>query len=325
MLKWSLEAKHLDLQFTWKISRGSTDKKVNYFLHVEDGDLKAFGEIAGITQKEATAQLVPTEFENIDFKQIQKPEDVAKLNVCQPLKFGIESALIHLICKKQNLKLHEYFDLKLPSPIATSFSLPIMAKEELSDFINQYDVRRFSVCKLKVNAANAVENCMELAKHYQGPIRVDANEDFQNAEDVLKFLEQIKHLPLQFLEQPMHSSKVEEYKKLKKLAPLPIIADESLQTGDISEELMEQFHGINVKLMKTGSYLLAIKQIQQAKSKGMKVMLGCMVETSLAILSACSIGQDVDWFDLDGFLFFKEDPFHLVEEKSGLLYPKNYP
>ena len=158
-----------------------------------------------------------------------------------------------------------------------------------------------------------------MAEFYSGPLRVDANEAFQSAEEVLQFLDQVSDLNIEFLEQPMPAHNVEEYKKLKHLSSVPIMADESLQTQEVDDHLEEQFHAINVKLMKTGGYTKAIEQINQAKARGLKVMLGCMVETSLAIHGACAIGENVDWFDLDGFLFFEKEPFGLLKEENGML------
>ena len=77
--------------------------------------------------------------------------------------------------------------------------------------------------------------------------------------------------------------------------------------------------GSNVKLMKAGSYQRAREQIEKAKSLNLKTMLGCMVESSLGIAGAMSVSQDVDYFDLDGFLYFKQEPHGLVTENQGFL------
>lgn len=320
MLKWSIAAKELDLKFTWKISKGSTNKKINYFVTVTDGDLSATGEVAGITSKEASLQVVINEFNTTDLTNINTPDDVYRLNLSGPLSFGIESALIHLECLKRNCSVSEYFNLEKPKRIATSFSIPILPVNEIKDFINTQGIKNYPVCKVKVGYEQQAESCLEVAKNYDGPIRVDANEAFTSAEDVLLFIEKIKHLNIEFLEQPLPRALVDEYIKLKPRSSIPIIADESLQSQEIDSTMAQQFHGINIKLMKTGGYTRAVLQIKQAKELNLKIMLGCMVETSLAIHSAFSIGQDVDWFDLDGFLFFKDEPFKLIQAKDGYLY-----
>ena len=84
------------------------------------------------------------------------------------------------------------------------------------------------------------------------------------------------------------------------------------------------FDGVNIKIMKSGGLLCAVSQMQTARDLGLKVMLGCMVESSLGISYALALSSLGDYFDLDGFLFLKEDPFSLVEEKGGeLFFPKS--
>ncbi|MCB0378640.1 MAG: hypothetical protein KDD33_09125 [Bdellovibrionales bacterium] len=319
MLHWSLETLEMDLKFTWKISRGSTSRKINYIVHVEENGIKAMGEVAGITQAEASAGLIPKQYSQVSLDGVTDPTDINKLDICAPLAFGLESALIHLRAKQKGQSVPHYLGLEEIHKVPTSISLPILPLDEIAEFMKFQRVEHFPCCKIKVGQEKPIESCLEVAKHFAGPLRIDANEALQNCEDVLHFIDGIKHLNIEFLEQPMASHLVEEYKKLKPLSPIPIIADESLQQQKVDAELARQFHGINVKLMKTGGYLKAREQIQAAKHMGLNVMLGCMVETSLAIRSAIYIGQDVDWFDLDGFLFFKEEPFGLVQEKNGYL------
>ena len=320
MLDWSLEEKELDLKFTWKISKASTSKKINYFIHVSDGDFKATGEVAGITTQEAHERIIPNEFKNVDFTKIQSPEDVYTMNLSSPLSFGIESALTHLECLKKNCSVSQYFNIEEPKKIPTSFSIPIIPVDEIDSFIEKNNIKNFPACKVKVGYEHQSETCIEVAKHFKGPIRIDANEAFKSAQDVLHFLDKIKGLNIEFLEQPMPRNLSQEYKTLKPQSWVPIIADESLQNQAVDSNLAEQFHGINIKLMKTGGYVKALEQIQQAKNLNLKIMFGCMVETSLGIHSAFTIGQDVDWFDLDGFLFFKDEPFQLIKLKDGYLY-----
>lgn len=319
MLQWKLTTHQLDLKFTWTISRGSSQSKTIYVISVTDGQQTGLGEVAGITtQKDKAQELIDT-FERFQQLNLQRIEELNEINLPSHLRFGIESAWIHLLAKKQNIKVEEYLKRKPIDKITTSFSLPILPLDEIKTFFNKYDLKRFKVLKLKVGHSDQAESCHELHRLFQGPIRVDANEAFQNAEDVLSFSKKINNLPIEFLEQPMSSDKKDEYIKLKALSSLPIFADESLQNQDIPTSFAQMFDGINIKLMKAGGYLQAIQQIEQAKKMNLKIMLGCMVETSLGISSALHLADGVDYFDLDGFLFFKDDPFNLVNEDKGSL------
>ena len=97
------------------------------------------------------------------------------------------------------------------------------------------------------------------------------------------------------------------------------MADESITTGEVTSYYKERFDGINIKLMKSGGYFTAIKQIRQAKRLGLEIMIGCMIESSLGISSAMNLAYGLDYFDLDGMLIIQKDPFDLVHENNGML------
>ena len=159
--------------------------------------------------------------------------------------------------------------------------------------------------KIKVNKENALDFSKEVMRLTQVPLRIDANEAFQTTSDVMNFISAFPDLNrIEFLEQPLPASFHEEALELKKHSPVILIADESVTKEDIGTYYTERFHGVNIKLMKSGGYLKGLKQLRQAKILGLKTMLGCMVETSLGISSALQLAGGVDYFDLDGFLFW---------------------
>lgn len=128
----------------------------------------------------------------------------------------------------------------------------------------------------------------------------------------MKFLEKVDTAKIEFLEQPLPSHS-KDHADLKRLSPLEIIADESCHGVVDVSQLADQFHGINCKLMKCHTLAQAQAMIKQAKSLSMKTMLGCMIETSLAIRYGFLFAKDIDYFDLDGFLLIENDPFSKVK------------
>jgi L-Ala-D/L-Glu epimerase len=322
MLEWRLKTYQLDLKFEWKISRSSSRAKKIYIIEVSDGTHQAMGEVAGITQVTDKANELLQQFENFKQAQLISIDELKKCNLEPHLRFGIESAWTHLMAKQKSISVEELLKQKKVGSVSTSFSLPILEINEIEDFFNQFNLKRFSVLKIKIGTQHQNESCKELQRVFKGPIRVDANEAFSTADEVLTFINKIKNLPIEFIEQPLPSDKKEEYLKLKKLSPLKVFADESIQDQDITPDFVNMFDGVNIKLMKSGGYQQALRQIAQAKKYNLKIMLGCMVETSLGISSALHIADNVDYFDLDGFLFFKEDPFHLVKESHGIISSK---
>jgi len=134
----------------------------------------------------------------------------------------------------------------------------------------------------------------------------------------LKLLK-LKKMKIEFIEQPMPATMTDESAYLKKYSPFPLFADESVTDEAEFGHLKKMFDGINVKLMKAGGYLNALRLLKEAKANGMKTMIGCMVETTLAISSGLHLCSLADYADLDSFLVVKNEPFNLVKEEKGML------
>lgn len=326
MLQWSLEKIHLPLKFAWKISRNTSAQKTNYIVRAEENGLSGWGEIAFNVRYGESEESVERGFRRFlklkvdfqdadDLQTAMKGEDLDK-----SLRFGLESAWVRLQAKKQGRSVARFLGLPEAGPVKTSFSLPILEVGEIEGFIATHGLKRFSCLKIKVDEA-ATERVREVARHFPGPLRVDANEAWKDPDAILKFMEEVSDLPIEFIEQPLPSDLRDELLYLKKKSPRVLIADESITDEGVGTYHAERFHGVNVKLMKAGGYLPALAQLRRARELGLKTMLGCMVETSVGISSALDLGTGVDYFDLDGFLLIKRDPYNWVEEKNGALFP----
>ena len=140
------------------------------------------------------------------------------------------------------------------------------------------------------------------------PLRVDANEGW-TLEGAQARLEWLESMGVELVEQPLPAGQIEEMRELRRLSPLPLFADESVHRAADIPRLAGAFDGINIKLMKCGGLAEARRMIAVARAHGMQVMLGCMVESSLAITAAAHLSPLVDHADLDGNLLIKDDPF----------------
>ncbi len=127
------------------------------------------------------------------------------------------------------------------------------------------------------------------------------------------------------VEQPLPANKLEDTFWVKERVNLPLIADESVKNSTDVEEAAEAFDGINVKLMKCGGILEAIKMIRLAKRKNLKIMIGCMVESSLGISAAANLLPLVDYADLDSNLLITNDPFKGLKSKNGIVTVPDVP
>jgi len=125
---------------------------------------------------------------------------------------------------------------------------------------------------------------------------------------------------IQFVEQPMpRNASVADLVWLKERSPLPLFADESCLTVKDVAHCTECFHGINVKLVKTGGISMAHETLQAARRAGLKTMIGCMIETSILITAAAHLAELADFLDLDGNLLINNDPYQGVTAINGRL------
>jgi L-alanine-DL-glutamate epimerase-like enolase superfamily enzyme len=319
-MKISISKKELELKVNWKLSRNETLVKENFFITAEDGGYKGMGEIAPNIRYGETSDVIISDFEkikNIKFDSKLFSKQIKQLNLCHSFSFGLESALVHLESIKANVSVFEYLNLAEPPKVSTSYSVPIMEECELKEYLQK--IERFDYIKIKVSRDNAESFVKAIARLTDKPLRIDGNEAWDNLESYLIFEKSIEHLNIQFIEQPMKSSMVEEYKKLKPISKFEIMADESIESDVDMQLISQQFHSVNIKLMKASGYHNAIKLLTEAKSLGLKTMIGCMIETSLGISSAINIASLGDYFDLDGSLLIKNDPYDLIQESKGIL------
>ncbi|MBC77841.1 MAG: hypothetical protein CME64_17680 [Halobacteriovoraceae bacterium] len=318
-MKISFEPKKLDLKVNWKISRNEALFKENVFIKLTHGGQFGLGEVAPNIRYNETLDLVLKQLK--EFPTVDEPEalleEVSHSKVCHSLKNGLVCAAIDLICKLKGIGVEEFLNLTSLRVAATSISVPIMDQSLVESYVS--DINRFKFIKIKVNELNCVDFTKQVAKFSSSPIRIDANEAFTSLDSFQKFVDQVSSLNIQFIEQPFKASDVELYRKIKGQTPFEIMADESIEDHADFQTLSELFDSVNVKLMKAGGYLQAKRLTEGAKSKGLKVMLGCMIESSVGIRNALRLGSLADYFDLDGSLLIKNDPYNKIHESNGLV------
>jgi L-alanine-DL-glutamate epimerase-like enolase superfamily enzyme len=176
----------------------------------------------------------------------------------------------------------------------------------------------YHVYKVKVGVPGDIEMIEAVRDATKAKIRVDANEGWTVKEAFPK-IKELERLDIEFIEQPLHRDDFEGFKILRSKTDLPIIVDEGVfRSGDIPK-YVGLADGINIKLSKSGGLREAMKMISVARAHKMKVMIGCMVETSVGITAAAQIASLVDYADLDGNILISDDPFKGVEIEKGYL------
>jgi L-alanine-DL-glutamate epimerase-like enolase superfamily enzyme len=325
-MEWSIEKIELVLKFEWKISRNSSTHKTNFIVSVLDKGITGRGEVAPNTRYNETPERIEQEFSRfLDLVKDLSLSDLEKIRLliaeehfAHSLQFAINSALLHLHCQNLKIEPFSFFNLKKVNSVYTDFSMPILDPSEIKDFIKP--LSRFKSLKLKINKEIGLDIIKEVAKYSTQVLRIDANEAYENVEELISFTEKISKNKIEFMEQPMPARLKDEYRYYKKYCKFDIVADESIEDNLYFDDIATQFTAINIKLMKSASYQNAFAQIEEAKKHKLKIMIGCMVETSLGIYSAMQLASEAHFLDLDGFLIVKDEPFNLIKEENGELF-----
>ncbi len=318
-MKITLRPIKLELKVNWKLSRNEALFKDNFVIQIEDEGKVGLGEIAPNIRYDETSEKIKENFNALP--QFGRVSDILKYSESNELlhafKCGLVCAAIELEAKTQNISVEKFLGLAKVKEVPTSISVPIMKEELLENYVAK--LGRFPFIKIKVNSENAISFTKKVASYTNAPLRIDANEGFKAASDFLAFCEATKDLNIQFMEQPFEAKNKQAYLAIRGKCPFEVMADESIEDEADFSELSQMFDSINIKLMKTGGYLKALELIKKAKEHKLKVMIGCMIESSLGIACALRLGSLADYFDLDGALLVKNDPFDWVEEKEGQL------
>jgi L-alanine-DL-glutamate epimerase-like enolase superfamily enzyme len=304
----------LPLRHAWTISRGTSTSKRNVIVELRHGDLVGRGEAApnvrygesAETVTEALQKLAPVlEGDPWHFRVLSERIEEA-LPGNHAAKAALDIALYDLAGKRLGVPLYRMLGLDPARMPITSFSIGIDNPEAMAQKVREAEP--YPVLKIKFGAQSVRETFGAVRSATSKTVRVDANEAW-GPEEALKHIEWLAAQGVELVEQPLPAADVEGAKWLRQRSPLPLVADEALMMASDVPKLAEGYHGVNVKLQKCGGIREALRIIETARSCGLKVMLGCMVETSVGIAAAAHLGPLVDWLDLDGNLLLAADPF----------------
>jgi L-alanine-DL-glutamate epimerase-like enolase superfamily enzyme len=230
-------------------------------------------------------------------------------------KASIDIALHDLIGKLVGEPFYRLFGLNPAKAPLTSFTIGLDAPEIIRQKVAEAEP--YKVLKVKLGRDNDREMVEVIRSLTDKPLCVDVNQGWKDRSYALEMAGWLKEKNTIFLEQPMPKELKDDIAWLTRKSPLPIVGDEAIQNiGDLLNN-RDVYSGINIKLMKCGGLNAAMKMINVARAFGMKVMIGCMTETSCAVTAAAQLSPLVDWCDLDGNLLISNDPFEGLKIVEG--------
>jgi L-alanine-DL-glutamate epimerase-like enolase superfamily enzyme len=231
-------------------------------------------------------------------------------------KAAIDMALHDLVGKKLGIPVYKYFGITPLEQLATSFTISISDPDTMKKLAEKSP--GYHVYKVKVGVPGDIEMVRAVRDATQARIRVDANEGW-TVKEALPRIKELEKLNVEFIEQPLHRDDLDGFRMLRSKTDLPIIADEGIFRSADIPKYAGLVDGINIKLSKSAGLREAMKMIAVARAHRMKVMIGCMVETSVGITAAAQIASLVDYADLDGNLLITDDPYVGVKVENGYL------
>ncbi|HOE63759.1 MAG TPA: dipeptide epimerase [Candidatus Sumerlaeota bacterium] len=259
--------------------------------------------------------LVEEEFFFIEALMQKIFEKIPKDNTARAM---IEMAIFDYIGKKLNIPLYKYLGLKPANDKQTSFTIGIDTMEIMLEKVERF--KQFPILKIKLgrDAKHDIQVMKEIRKRMNRTLRVDANGGW-TPEEAIRCIKLLADLGVEYVEQPLSRGCLKRLAELKKKSPLPIFVDEDVHRCDSFHELIGVCDGINLKLIKTGGILEMRRMLANARTFGLQTMLGCMIETSIAVTAAAHIASAFDHLDLDGNLLLADDPYEGMKVENGYL------
>ncbi len=321
--------KELQLAHTWTIARGSSDVFQVALVQLSDTDgTTGLGEASPIQRYHESVDTVEAFCQQVDAARLSFHDVPGSMNYLESFapgnmaaKCALNIALLDGAAKRAKKPIYDFLGLGFrENHHVTSFSIGIAAPDVIRKKV--LAAAQYPVLKLKVGSPNDVANFAALREVAPTkPVRVDANEGWKTKEQALERIEWLARDPhIQFVEQPMPAATdPKDLVWLKQRAPLPLFADESYHLAKDVAHCAECFHGVNVKLVKTGGVSAGFEALRVARKTGLKTMLGCMIETSVLISAAAHLAELCDFLDVDGNLLTTNDPYLGVTAEKGIL------
>nr|MCU0363068.1 dipeptide epimerase [Bacteroidales bacterium] len=314
-LKFSFRPYELQLKHTFTVAFSSRATTPVMLTEIQFEDVTGYGEASMPPYLGESHATVAEFYKKVDLSRFTNPfliEDIlAYVENVSPgnyaAKAAIDIALHDLAGKLIRQPWYRIWGLDRDKAPSTSFTIGIDKPEIVRE--KTREASDFNILKVKLGQGNDRDMIESVRDVSSKPLCVDVNQGWKDRQEALDMIFWLKERGVVFVEQPMLKSAVDDIAWLTERSPLPVIADEALQTAGDLYKVYGVYSGVNIKLMKCGGMRSAFIMMSMARSLGMKVMIGCMTETSCAVTAAAQLSPLADWADLDGNLLITNDLF----------------
>ena len=331
-LRLSFEPYELQLRHTFTVSSYSRKTTPGVQIRIDYESFTGYGEASMPPYLGQSVETVTKFLSRVDLQQFKDPLQMdnilSYIDSLSPgdgaAKAAIDIALHDLNGKIIGLPWWRIWGLDASKTPDTTFTIGIDTPEVVREKTLEC-ADRFNILKVKVGLDNDKEMINTIREVTDLPLAVDANQGWTDREKALDEIHWLHENGVVMVEQPMAKERMDDNAWITERSPIPVFADEAIQRLADIPSIKGAYHGINIKLMKCTGMREAWKMVNYARSEGMKVMVGCMTETSCAVSAAAQLSPAVDFADLDGNLLITNDLFKGMEVIDGKITLSDLP
>ncbi len=321
-MKLKYKTYSLPFHHPFTISKGTKTHQSTLIVELDFMGIKGYGEAPAIAYYDITVEKMVEDLEKkkifVEKFAFSDPERywhyLHHLFPANPfLVCALDMAGWDIYGKLKRKQLYELWNLDTATAPLTDFTIGI---DSIENMVAKMKEKPWPIYKIKVGVESDIEMVTELRKHTDAIFRVDANAGW-SLEQALQKIPLLKEMGVEFVEQPLSKDDWEGMKILYEKSTLPLIADESCVAEADVEKCLNHFHGVNIKLTKCSGITPARRMITKAKELGMKVMVGCMNESSIGTAAIAQLAPMLDYVDMDGMLLMAADTAAGVQFESG--------
>lgn len=312
----------LPLRYPFRISRGVTRVQPTVIATLDDGECAGVGEACPSSYYGVTAQSILSELHQVAARGVADHwscphdlyEQLVKFGVSSFARCAVDTAAWDLYAKRMRRPLLDLFGLHLaaapPSDYTIGIDTPEMMRRKAAEYAD------WPALKVKVGGPRDLEGLRAIREVTAARFRVDANGGW-TLQTARRLLPELWSLNVELIEQPLPPRRRDDQRTLFEESPLPLFADESCVGEHDVAGCVGLFHGVNIKLVKCGGLTPARRMMAEARRRGLKLMIGCMTESSVGCAAAASLAPLVDYVDLDGPLLIAKDVGRPLQYRRG--------
>jgi L-alanine-DL-glutamate epimerase-like enolase superfamily enzyme len=324
-MKIKAKAFELELKYPFTIAKFSRTSTPLMLLEIEHEGFVGLGEASMVPYMGESLQTAANFLKKVDLSSFSFPfnmeEIMAYLDELAPnqpaIKAAIDIALYDLSGKISNQACYQMFGSSLDLMPLTTFTVGIDTPEIIIKKVNDALADDFRLLKIKLGRDTDKLLIETIRSITDLPLYVDANQGWTDRNKGLEMVYWLKERGVLLIEQPMPKEDIDGNAWLTERSPIPIVGDEAIQRLVDVAKAKGVYHGINIKLMKSAGMHEAFKMIEAARKNDLKILIGCMSETSIATLAGAALAPLCDWADLDGPFLTSNNPYQTPQFKDG--------